>query len=320
MRTPMMLYGTPLVAFPPSFFAERYDVIHANFPSPYLAAISAFASTLRNNPSVLTWHNDLPAVTSSAGLLIRLHDTFSHAYLSAYRSIIATTPTYAKTSTTLRRFSNKVRIIPNGVDTKKFHPGISGASIREKYNLGNSVVVLFVGALTKWHAYKGVDVLLRAFSTAIKSCDDLKLLIVGEGTLRHDYVKLAMDLGISENVVFTGSVPDDQLPMYYAACDIFVLPSKDSSEGFGLVLLEAMACGKAVIGSAVGGIPDVIDNGKNGILASPSDVEQLSDAICVLFSDSSLRNSLGFAGQVFASTRDWAIVAESTLLLYEELQ
>ena len=68
MATPLMLYGTPLVLFPPSIITEDYDVIHANFPSPYLASVSGFISEVTNTPSVLTWHNDLPPVTSSAGI------------------------------------------------------------------------------------------------------------------------------------------------------------------------------------------------------------------------------------------------------------
>ncbi len=170
-----MLYGTPIVLFPPSILAENYDVIHANFPSPYLAMISAFVSKLRSIPSVLTWHNDLPPVTSSAGVLVRLHNEFAPSYIEEFDRIIATTRTYSKKSAILRRFSSKIEIVNNGVDTKRFSPRVSGEKVRTMHNLENCKVALFVGALTTFHSYKGVDLLINAFSGAAKMRKDIRL-------------------------------------------------------------------------------------------------------------------------------------------------
>ena len=319
MRTPATFYGTPLVLFPPKIIAERYDVIHANFPSPYLAGISAWIATARTTPAVLTWHNDLPPVTSGAGMLVRIHDAFSGSYLNIYRKIIATTYAYSKKSKLLSRYSEKVVVIQNGVDTTRFNPRVDGEEVRQRYGLGQSRVALFVGALTTWHAYKGVDVLLRAFKNASEKQANFKLLIVGSGNLMGKYRSMAQELGISSSVVFAGKVSDEELPKYYAACDFAILPSKDSSEGFGLVLLEAMACGKAVIGSQVGGIVEVITDGVNGLLAEPNDVEALARAIRNLFDDDQKRAMMGQFGRRFAESHDWSAVAQKVESLYKEI-
>lgn len=319
MSTPMLWYGTPLVVFPRNFFSEKYDVIHANFPSPFTASMSAWNSELRSIPSVLTWHNDLPAVTAGAGVLVKLHASLSLIYLNQFRRIIATTQIYAQRSVSLRRYADKVVVIPNGVDTGRFRPDVSGDRIREEYGLQGLKVVLFVGALTQWHAYKGLDVLLKAFRIARGSLPEAKLLIVGDGEMRGAYQKMTKELGIEDSVIFAGRADDATLPLYYGAADVLVLPSKDSSEGFGLVLLEAMSSGKAVIGSLVGGIPEVITDEENGLLVEPLDPAELSKAIVRLCTDDSERTRMGASGRRFAESRDWRAVAEKVETLYETL-
>jgi len=134
MRTPGALYGTPLVLFPPKFLAEKYDIIHANFPSPYLAAISAWVAKANNTPAVLTWHNDLPPVTNFAGVLVKVHESICPAYLNIYKRIIATTSSYGKKSRILRRYSDKIAVINNGVDTSVFNPKNNGDLVRRQFS------------------------------------------------------------------------------------------------------------------------------------------------------------------------------------------
>lgn len=320
MRTPFRVYSTPITVIPTSLLTENYDVIHANFPGPYLAGISAWIAEATNTPSVLTWHNDLPPFASVAGVLVKLHDKFSGAYLNLYKRIISTTNVYARNSPTLRRYSSKVVVIHNGVDTTRFNPKLKGDSVREKYGLKDSKVALFVGALTTWHAYKGVDVLLRAFKQVCETVDEVKLLIVGGGNLSEEYKALANQLGVASNVVFAGQIDESELANYYAACDFAVLPSRDSSEGFGLVLMEAMATGKAVIGSRVGGVVEVIRDGFNGILVEPDNVSDLARAIRSLFTDDAVRVLMGCNGLMFAEQNDWSLVAKKLESLYRNIQ
>jgi len=319
MSTPLTFYGTPVVIFPPSILARKFDVIHASFPSPYLAAVSAYLSLLKKNASVLTWHNDLPKVTSGAGILVKTHERLSPVYLQYYDRIIATTQSYAASSSILTRHENKVRIVRNGVDTDRFNPMIDGEGVRSRYGITQNRVALFVGALTTFHAYKGVDILIRSFQHVSHSCPDARLLIVGGGNLLSNYKKIAVELGINDRVIFAGYIPDNALPQFYAACDITVLPSKDASEGFGLVLLEAMATGKPVVGSRVGGIPDVISDELTGLMVPPNSEGDLSEAIISLFNDAEKRKRMGVAAREFADSISWYNVAKRVESVYKEI-
>jgi glycosyltransferase involved in cell wall biosynthesis len=254
-----------------------------------------------------------------AGVLAVIHDALAPAYLGLFDRIIATTGAYAGSSPLLRAHSSVVRVIQNGVDTKRFNPGVSGAAVRERYGLHGRIVVLFVGALTPWHGYKGLDVVMNALREVRRKRSDVALLVVGEGEMKGQFMRLASELGLEGSVFFAGYVDDDALPMYYAACDFAVLASKDLSEGFGLVLLEAMAVGKAVIGSKVGGIVEVITEGENGMMAEPNDVTSLADAMCTLCEDHEMRRRLGLNGRRFAESHDWSDVAARIEALYTEI-
>ncbi len=319
MRVPLSFYGTPLASFPPSFASGDFDVVHCNFPNPYFAAISATLCRVRGVPAVLTWHNDLPAVTKVSSVLVGLNGLASNVYLAPYARIIATTEIYARNSRILRRERRKVEVIPNGVDTTRFHPAVDGEHLKERYHLGHCKVLIFVGALTTWHTYKGLDNLLLAFRLVKGDCDRLHLLVVGGGNLLGHYQMQARRLGIGDRVVFTGTVEEVELPACYAASDFAVVPSINSSEGYGLVALEAMATGKTVVGSAVGGLPDLIESGKTGLLALPGDTQSLAEAIRRLYSDEELVRRMGREARQFATTRDWLKTTDQTLSLYRRI-
>jgi len=317
---PGMVYGTPVMSeLLPTLLREPADVLHANFPSPYVASATALAARLRKKPAVLTWHNDLPPVTLTASVLVALHDRLIlPGYLQWFRKVIATSEVYAHTSRNLERIKAKVTVIPNGVDTHRFNPKVSGGDITAKLGLEGCKVVLFVGALTKWHRYKGLDVLLRAFSLIDDS--RFRLVVVGDGILMSEYKQMATALFISDRVIFAGDVPDFDLPKYYACSDLLVLPSKDRSEGFGLTLLEANASGKPVIGTSVGGILSVIRDGFNGILVPPNDPETLACKLKELLCGPDRRLiEMGMNGRMFAKNLDWSVVAERTEKVYESV-
>jgi len=312
------LYGTPIM---PGLFqklmGEQADIIHANFPSPYIACLASTISRIRGVPAVLTWHNDLPPVTRIARILVTAHDRLVLPfYLPQFSSIIATSKLYAEASPILKAHKNRVVVIPNGVDTQRFNPDIPGREIRSKLGVDRGKIVLFVGALTQWHRYKCLDILMNALALLKKDAVRPHLLIVGGGELKTEYQNLADRLGILDHVKFAGDVANEELPEYYAASDVLVLPSKDKSEGFGLVLLEANAVGKPVIGTAVGGIPSVIRDGYNGFLVPPNRPEELAHAIKRVLTDDRMRSQMGKNGRAFAEQHDWSIVAEQTENLY----
>ena len=169
MTTRSRFYGTPLAFFPREVFKEEFDVIHCNFPNPYFSAFSAMLSRLRDVPSVLTWHNDLPRVTPAASVIVGVHEIVSPIYLRKFTRIIATTDIYAQTSSTLRRFRERLVVIPNGVDIIRFNPRIDGSGLRSKLGVGSDdVLVAFVGALTRWHVYKGLEIVLAAMRDVLR--------------------------------------------------------------------------------------------------------------------------------------------------------
>jgi len=319
LRTCGKLYGTPIM---PELFwklaRSQADIIHANFPSPYIAYLTSTVSRLRGIPAVLTWHNDLPPVTRMAKILVTTHDRLVLPfYMPQFRFIIATSEVYAETSRILSAYKDHVVVIPNGVDTQRFSPDIRGDEIRSRLGVGRGKVVLFVGALTQWHRYKGLDVLIQAMAMMRDQMPDTKLLIVGAGELETEYRQLVSQHGLTNRVVFAGNVPDDEVPRYYASSDLLVLSSKDRSEGFGLTILEANATGKPAIGTMVGGIPSVIRDGYNGLLVPPNDPSALAEAIKRVLGDDELIKRMGINGRTVAERHDWSIVAEQTEELYK---
>jgi len=319
LRTCGKLYGTPIM---PELFqklmGEQGDIIHANFPSPYIACLASTVSRVRGVPAVLTWHNDLPPVTRMARILVTAHDRLVlPLYLPRFSSIIATSKLYAETSQILQGHKDRVVVIPNGVDTQRFNPDIPGDEIRSRLEVGRRKIVLFVGALTQWHRYKGLDVLIQAMALMRDQVPGARLVIVGAGQLETEYRQLVSRHGLTSCVIFAGNVPDDELPKYYACSDMLALPSKDRSEGFGLTILEANATGKPAIGTTVGGIPSVIRDGYNGLLVPPNDPSALAEAIKKALSDDDLLKRMGRNGRAFAERREWSIVAKQTEELYE---
>ena len=188
--------------------------------------------------------------------------------------------------------------------------------MRSRHGLGESRVVLFVGALTRWHEYKGLDILIEAIAFLSRRPSPPKLLVVGAGDLTAKYVQIAAKLGVAKHAMFAGDVLDRELPEYYAAADVVVLPSKNKCEGFGLAILEANAAGKPAIGTTVGGIPSVIQHGYNGLLVPPNDPKALAEATLRVLKNEDLRQQLGKNGRKLAEQHDWSLVAEQTEKLY----
>jgi len=312
------VYGTPLM---PSLLKDVLnadaDVLHGNFPSPFTASIVASTSAIRRIPAVLTWHNDLPPVTAPARTLVLIHDKLIlPRYIGAYRRIISTSEAYRKSSKILSKLGDLVTVVPNGVDCNRFRLDIPSANLRERLGLGDKFTVLFVGALTKWHRYKGLDVLLNAMKMLLSRQTDLALLVVGGGELKEEYEAISQQLGVSEGTLFLGDVPDAQLPEYYSAADVLVLPSKDRSEGFGLTTLEANATGKPVVASNIGGIPSVVKNNHNGLLVPPNDAAALCEALLHLDNHRELASTMGRNGRKVAEEHDWSETASLTERVY----
>ena len=149
----------------------------------------------------------------------------------------------------------KIQIIPGGVDLDRFHPANDKTEIRVRLNIPQNSVILFT--VRNLVQRMGLENLIIGFHKLAKEAADIQLVIGGKGPLKDELFALAGSFGIEQKVHFTGFIPEKQLPLYYQMADLFVLPTKEL-EGFGLVTLEAMACGLPVIGTPIGGTKEIL--------------------------------------------------------------
>ena len=219
----------------------------------------------------------------------------------------------------------RVEVIPCGVDPVMFHP-VRQAEARERLGRDQCErVVLFVGRIEQ---IKGIDVLLRALGLLFFRRPDLRqsvcLVVVGGALDPGDDApetekilelrRLVHQHRMEDNVNFVGSLDQESLALYYAAADICAVPSL--TESFGLVALEAMACGTPVVGTRVGGLQTLIEHGESGLLVPAGDYQALAEAIAELLSDERLRMHLAHGGRDRAEHYTWTGVGQRIAALY----
>lgn len=205
----------------------------------------------------------------------------------------------------------RIFVSHNGVETSVFHPGPPG--MRPPFFADASLIV---GTVCVLREEKRLDLLLRAFSGVRHLDPRMKLLIVGSGEMLAAWLALRRELGLEECCHFEPASAD--VARWMRLMDIFVLPSR--SEGFPNALLEAMACGCAVIGSAAGGIPELIDDGRDGFLFPPGDADQLAGRLSTLITGAELRRRMGSEAAAKARTRfSMEIAAARMERFYESL-
>lgn len=194
----------------------------------------------------------------------------------------------------------------NNLDQDKFlsfpnslHPyycnGDTPLKSRKDLNLPDGNIILTISRLDSSDKYKNIDLVINAMPDILKIIPDACYVIVGDGTDRKRLEQITKKINISDKVIFAGNVPDHLLNSYYSACDVFVLPS--TREGLGMVFLEAMYFAKPCISVKAGGIPEVVIDGKTGILCEPGNIKELSDSIVMLLKDKSLNAKLGSMGK-----------------------
>jgi D-inositol-3-phosphate glycosyltransferase len=211
---------------------------------------------------------------------------------------------------------HNIDVIPCGVDVGLFRP-MNQSRAKKKLGLEGSKVVLYVGRI---EPIKGVDILLGAVAQ-LEHRDLVKTLIVGgepDGDAEIGRLEaMSRELGISSQVSFLGRVEQKELPVYYNAADVCVVPSY--YESFGLVALEAMACGVPVVASRVGGLASVVKGGVTGYLIPWRCPEPFADCLDVLLNNPVMRDAMGKASRSLALTMQWSAVADSLMDLYDSL-
>lgn len=298
---------------------ERYeiDVIHAHFAYPEgLAAL--LAKNFVRKPFILTLHGyDIitePLINYGIRLKKR-YDILVRKILSKADRVFAASRYVYWEALNAGCSQERLVYLPNGVDLKRFNPDIDGFSIRRKFGVTTEPIIFTL----RGHVPKnGIEYLIKAVPTVLKEVPDAVFVIGGSGPLMAYHKGLAAQLGLRRQIHFIKYIPPDELPYYYAASDVFIIPSV--IEAFGLVAAEATACGKPVIGAKTGGIPDIVREELNGCLVEPRDAKSIADKIVFLLRNPALTQKMGVEGRKIAKRHfDIEKRVQKILDIYHEL-
>ncbi len=290
-----------------------FDIAHIHYPPPVTSYIASVGCKHINKPYCLTYHCDLELDVPAGDSIVKLYqETFAYNTVRHAKEIIVHTKSYQESSALL--WNVRSTIIPSAVDTAIFNPAVDKNIIKAKYSLMNKKIVLFVGRLVP---HKGIDQLLYM----LRSLDrDIVLLIVGNGPELDRLKKLSVTLSLAGRVFFAENISNAELPYYYASADLFILPSITRLEAFGMVTLEAMASGKAVLVSDIPGVREIVTDGKDGLLFQPFILDDLINKIKYLFDNPDLLEKFGRNGRKKVETQfQWGIIADSIIKVYNSI-
>lgn len=290
--------------------ARPYDLVHLQFPADPMAHL---ASSLmpRSVPRVLSWHSDI--VRQQA--MLRLYQPFLRRLIASADAIIGATPAHFSSSEQLPSQSERpiYHVVPYGFDLARFRERpVLADELRRRHGPG-----LLLFALGRHVYYKGFEFLIRA----LPGVSDATLMLGGQGPLTRQLQQSARDAGVGDRVVFVGRIPESDLPAYYHACDVFCMPSMERAEGFGIVQIEAMACGKPVLCCELhNGVTWVNRDGITGLVVPPADSSALAAALTRLGSDAALRARLGEQGRARALAHfTTEAMSRGTLRVYQQV-
>jgi glycosyltransferase involved in cell wall biosynthesis len=290
------------------------DVFHLHYPPPLTSYFATRELSRRKVPVCLTYHCDLYLPGAAGKLLAGIYQTvFLPSTLNRTDRVIVHTKSYGSTSAMLR--GRELSVIPSAVDLERFRPGIDASGLRADLRLDGKRVAVFTGRLVP---HKGVDVLLQAL---VQLPPDVVLVVIGAGPRLPSLVGLARRLGVDDRVRFCPAVTDEDLPRYLALGDVFVFASQNRLEGFGLAVAEAMAAGLPVVIADMPGVREVIEPGREGLLAEPLIASDLAEKVRVILDDPLLAKRMGRAGRERAEARyGLSTVVRSLVNLYEALR
>jgi glycosyltransferase involved in cell wall biosynthesis len=265
--TPAYLKSQPLNLRYPSLqrLIKDNDVIHHHYPFPTMEfTLLRYLKQMSSKKLIITWHANIK--NSRWSWIEKIYNPMIEKLLVRADAIIVTSPQLFEASAILQKYKDKVQIIPLSFDPKY------SSVISKKYPSDRCFELLFVGKLRK---YKGVEYLIKAIKNL-----DVKLKIVGNGEELQNLRSLVEELNIEKKVTFVSNADDGQLAVFYKMSDLFVLPSINEAEAFGVVQLEAMANALPVINTNLeSGVPFVSLNNYSGITVGPKNTEGLRDAI-----------------------------------------
>ncbi len=296
------------------------NIIHTHSYGYFQTNAGALTKQMRGIPLVLTPHFH-PSWSMWGGTkrkqLRKLYDrVFAKSALLAADIIICHTKNEQALLSGFPIPEDKVRIIPAGIDFKRFESIPSPSYFRDHFGLTGRIV-LYAGRLA---SNKGLSHLLDAAPKVISEFPNTTFVLVGEDEGERKALEAqATRLGISEKVLFCGHIKDDELfKSAFSACDVFVLPSE--YEAFGIVLLEAMACKKPCVATRVGGVPEVVEHRKTGLLTEYGNSEQLANAVIELLDDEERSKQMGRTGREMVKEKfTWPRIVTQLEGVYNEV-
>jgi phosphatidylinositol alpha-1,6-mannosyltransferase len=259
------------------------------------AYLRAVARTLRRGPfdMVFCGHINLLPLARAVATVLRAPLTLTIHGVEAWRPSKRTITRWmsqsadfitAVSGVTLERFrswasypDSKCAVLPNAIHFDRFSVGPKNAELEQRYDVAGRRVVMTFGRLAGYHRYKGFDRMLESLGRMVARAPDLVYIIAGDGVDRQRLEQKATDLGVAAHVRFTGMVAEEEKADHYRLADVYAMPSR--GEGFGFVLLEAMACGTPAIGSTEDGTREAMRDGLLGPIVDPLDTRALVDAV-----------------------------------------
>ncbi len=292
-----------------------FDVVHLHYPFFGTAELLAARRAVTGPRLVLQYQMDVVGVHWKARLFEWHRRAVLPFVVRAADAIVVTSTDYAASSFLAPRLAAlgaKLVAIPGGVDLGVFHPGADRTAARHRLGFTEHPTVFFLARLDRAHYFKGLHVLIEALA----QIPEAALVVGGDGEWRGQYERQARDR-LGGRARFVGELSDTELPSYYRAADLVAVPSIDRTEAFGLVVLEALACGTPVVASRLPGVRTLIEEGRGGYLATPGDALDLA---------AKLAQALGERAALSAHLRTvdrarfgWPTIAAELLALYRRV-
>jgi len=269
---------------------KEFDIIHLHGYRTFQNIVVQHYSKKYGVPYVLQARGSLPRIMAKQRLKWIYDVFFGYRLLRDASKVIALCRIEADQYMDMGVQDEKIKIIPNGIELSEYADLPPKGSFKEKFNIPKDTkIVLYLGRI---HTIKGIDFLVKAYAHLIKKFKNILLVVVGPDDGYLDKLRwLISSLNIADDVLLTGSLYGKDKLEAYVDADIFVLPSR--YEIFGNVVLESYACSKPVVGTRVGGLQDIVFDGKTGLLVKPGDVKELYSAIFTLLNDDESRISMG---------------------------
>ena len=296
--------------------ARGAGIVHCGRAQPE-GIPAMLASLFPGGPPFLFWAHgeDISAALSSR--------QYARSMRLVYRRAAAAIANSRNTAALIQNVGwlrGPVHVVYPGVDAQRFCPSADDGTLKKTLAPRGELLLLSVARLQK---RKGHELVLRALPDVLREFPGVRYVIVGVGAERTRLQEVTRDLHLNDSVIFTGEVPDTMLPAYFAASDIFVLPTRVEQydfEGFGIVFLEAAAAEKASIGGRNGGVPEAIVEGETGLLVSGESVSELTVALQTLCRSRNVREQMGRTGRQRA-LRDftWDQAARAVSALHEDI-